>query len=385
MDYVMSSIKKMRLYPLAIFLACCLFVALTRAEEIEKKELLSQNNHQEAKTRPSLRGISALGAPGYDQFSFLVERGGVPIQVLMKLNKTTLTMETSLQYNRYLHREETSSLAEFRYYKSCITVGLSAPSYIVSDERISLVLSDTFDSSLAYTFKLDKIEISQQEKIDLMFNAMNKEIMDLKEKLWFLETSTNKIAKGRYIRSRDPKMIDYIEGRAPNYTGTYGDQYTLQSVLYLYSGEFYYCNEDTRCPSQRQPNELSIRPLTIEFPRSIPVKKISFELANGGGCPYSNTIDFHVKPRYISSSNTALDKKYSQYGTTYHYKQLDEARYTINKKKVSDGFVEYQLEGSDYSLVDGIVLSISTKGFASPSGIQFDGRCDYVLRNLIVT
>ncbi|EFC47406.1 predicted protein [Naegleria gruberi] len=366
---------------LNIILISLVFVVLFSCASAQYQPPLAKQLH--------LRGQPGLDGPGFGQFVFTIEKkqDSNTIQVTMKLNATLLTMETSLQYNKYIYQDGNSNLAEFRYYKSCVSMSVVKPSYSINGNVINIVLPDPSDSLLMYNFKLEKIEISQQEKIDLMFDVMNKDIAELKERLWFLEPgSSNKIAKNRQITSNDNALIEFIEGKTSSFTGIYHDATILKAgKVFLIGNQFTYCASDSyRCDyyyhsltsssSQYSIGTFTQTPLTIELPRSATIKKIRFEIANGGSCPYTDTINLSIKRYFVRNSKpTNVVNSGSSYSTWY-MNTLDNPSFSITQKKLTDGFVQYELESESYSLVDTIVLFITTNGFKSPSGTVFDGK-----------
>ena len=118
---------------------------------------------------------------------------------------------------------------EFRYYKTCVSNGLIKPTFTVLSTHVSVILGDPVDSTTLYNFKLNKKEISTQEKIDLMFEVMNNEIIQLKDRIWFVDPLSNKIDKRRGLKLNSLALERFINGESSTYSGSYTEATILQS------------------------------------------------------------------------------------------------------------------------------------------------------------
>jgi len=150
-------------------------------------QLLSTSAHARPSTSTMQRflgrGLDASGGTG--TFHFVVTPQITSLDELdftMNLNGTSLSFETTSSIFKYKYEEFDSNIMEYRYYKSCITS--STPKYSVIDHGISLVFEDATDRTVVYSFNLKEVPLSFEQKVDLMFSEMQKEIRMLKEGNW---------------------------------------------------------------------------------------------------------------------------------------------------------------------------------------------------------
>lgn len=142
-----------------------------------------------AKAENRLRGPD-MNVPGNGEFKFVAHNKDLTsttqaLEIVVVLNQTILSLACVDSYTKYIYEGSDSNLMEFRYYKSCVSSNTeNVPKFIIEQNSITLTIIDAFDVAVVYKFSMKKQELSFEEKIDLMFNGMQKEMASIKEKLW---------------------------------------------------------------------------------------------------------------------------------------------------------------------------------------------------------
>ena len=165
----------MALYPAVTVCVLLMFYFLSSAHAARPTASIMQRSLGSA--------VDAFGGSGTFNFKVSPQLSSLEeLDFTMTLNGTSLIFETTSSIFKYKYEEFDSNIMEYRYYKSCITATPSK--YGMIDHGISFRFEDATDRTIVYSFNLKEVPISFEQKVDLMFNEMKKEIKTLKDSNW---------------------------------------------------------------------------------------------------------------------------------------------------------------------------------------------------------
>ncbi|KAG2373728.1 hypothetical protein C9374_011817 [Naegleria lovaniensis] len=305
------------------------------------------------------RNQDNLNIPGNEEFKFTAYNKQESstsnqlvvqqLQITMVLNHTTLLFHTSNMYDKYKCEELNSNLMEFRYYKSCITT--RTPKFMMelsaNNQQGGVVLSlyDAFDASVSYRFELKKQTLSQEEKIDLIFNQMQNEIAMLKDILWYEDKNYNK--------------MDLKKGVKVNI----GNSYYTSSVSPSISHNNY-------------PSQIFSGAIQISFPRLLNVTRVELEIKDGGSC--NNYINPNsVTPFFKWGREVYAYTNYNSYYMYPYFQDFSNVQTTRSVSQTGDGIIKFSSSISSKVTLDILVIGVY-------SGRSDSTSCWFTIRNLKV-
>ncbi|EFC41372.1 predicted protein [Naegleria gruberi] len=120
---------------------------------------------------------------------------GKPIEFILSYSEQIITISCTFNYHKYLFKEENTTIIHFKYYKTCMMNNNIRCS--IANEGINLAVNAS-DDDQHVEFNLSQQERDNDEKLNIMFDVMMKEIKELKEKLWYTDKNLNKFSE-RYV------------------------------------------------------------------------------------------------------------------------------------------------------------------------------------------